>query len=199
MSFFIKFGSNIYNVKVALKFNRVGSGALFQQTYHMCWTFVSQRFCISCVSISAISQHKISWCKPSQTRAIQTQPSFPSYFPTVASTARPFVVCWGVPQMDTLFSVWFWCFALLDMWQDSFILILESFDCNEMNEQFTGPSRLPPRCPSVCWQHGHQRNRSEVPVALGLCVLPATTGCPTGTPPCLHGAPVRNVSLRSLR
>lgn len=60
MSFFIKFGLNIYNVKVALKFSRVGSDALFQQTYHMCWMFVSQRFCISCVSISAVSQYKLS-------------------------------------------------------------------------------------------------------------------------------------------
>lgn len=29
MNFFIKFGPNFYNVKVALKFNRVGSDAYF--------------------------------------------------------------------------------------------------------------------------------------------------------------------------
>lgn len=105
----------------------------------MFWMFISQWFCISHVFISAISQYKLNWCKPSQTRAIQPGLCF-TVTSTVACTARSFAVCRGAPQIDTVSSLWFWYFALLDVWEDSFSLILENFYCNETNEQFT---RLP--------------------------------------------------------
>lgn len=69
INFFIKHGLNFYNVEVALKFSRVGSGAYFSQ-HMMCWMFISQWFRISPAFISAIRQCELNCCKPSLSRAI---------------------------------------------------------------------------------------------------------------------------------